>query len=287
MENEDVSIIYNGDLVSINDLNLNYRNRAFRYGDGVFETIKILNGNVLFLKEHFDRLKSGINTLKIDLPSYCDLEYFEEKIKSLAEKNNIYENGIARIIVFRAELGKYTPETNTGNFIIETEKHSEKNEFVLNKKGKLIGIYDEILKPLNTLSSIKSNNALIYILAGVFAKSKGLDDALLLNENKNIIEATSSNLFIVDKNSIYTPALEEGCLPGVMRKNIIDLASKNKIKLYECQLNIEDLKSAEEIFLTNSNGITWVGGFEKKRYYCNVAKKINDLLNESIKASQQ
>jgi len=284
MENENMNIIYNGEFLPFNDFSLNHQNRAFRYGDGLFETIKILNGKVLLLKEHLTRLKEGANILKIDLPSFFDLKYLEEKTKQLADKNNISENGVARIIVYRAEMGKYIPETNSCNFIIETEKGIGENKYTLNKKGKLIGIYDEILKPLNVLSAVKSNNALIYILAGVYAKSKGLDDAILLNENKNIIEATASNLFIVDKNNIYTPALEEGCLPGVMRKKIIDIASKNKIKLYECQLNIEDLQSAEEIFLTNANGITWVGGFEKKRYYCNFAKKLNDLLNEDIKA---
>ena len=273
-------IIHNDELIQNNELFISSQNRSFRYGDGLFESIRIINGQPFLLSKHIERLQNDMITLKMECESMTNFENIHEKIELLCKKNFIEQGGRVRLNVYRNNGGYYTPDANSVSYILEVNAHAD-NLFLLNKKGLNIDVYNEIKKPLNKLSSIKSNNSLLYVLASIYKKQKALDDCLLLNEENNISEATSANLFMVTDNKIYTPGLDQACLNGTMRKLIIKLARESGYKIYECNLKTEDLIEAEELFLTNAvSGIKWVSGFRKKRYFKNVATKLISKLND-------
>ena len=159
----------------------------------------------------------------------------------------------------------------------------DSNLFVLNPEGKNIDMYPDMRKQYTKLSPFKTLNTQIYVMASVWAKKQGLDDALIQNDQLAIIEASSSNLFIVSNGVLYTPAVTDGCLGGVMRMNIINLAIAHNYKVYECRLTPQNLLVADEIFLTNSIcGLQWISSYKTKRYFNTVTKKLTDLLNLKI-----
>ncbi len=270
----------NGEVLSGEDFTIRSGNRSYLYGDGVFESIRIIHGKPINLSNHFGRMMEGAKRLKMRVPSYYDVDFFESRIIELIQKSGITHGGKCRVSLDRSMGGTYLPESNEVEFFIEVMP-LEENGFVLNKKGKEIDVYTEYRKQKDNLANYKTKNGLIYVLAAIAAKEKGLDDYLITNTSNGIIEATSSNLFVVSNGVLYTPGLEEGCLAGTMRMQIINLALENGIKVYECNILPQNLLVADEIFLTNSiAGLTWVSGYRTKRYFNNVARRIVDLLND-------
>ena len=275
-------VCFNGEFVQIDDIQYKDVKRGFSFGDGAFETIKVINGKPVFLVHHLKRLHSAVEKLKLYTDKQLHLNFIEPLIIDLLQLNNIYEGGIIRISVYRSGRGTYLPESNYMNFIIESKRLCE-NSYSTNKKGLKIDVYDEILKPLNILSPYKLANAQLYVLASIFSRENQLDDALIKNENGNIIETTNSNLFISSNGVLYTPALSEGCVGGIMRMQVINLAITNGMLVYENPIQLQHLLSADEIIITNSiKGIRWIGQYKDKRYYNSLANKLTDLLNQEV-----
>ncbi len=270
----------NGEVLSNESYVIRSGNRAHLYGDGIFESIRIINGKPINLANHINRMVEGAKKLKMRIPSFYDIAFYEEKINELIEQSGITHGGKCRISLDRAIGGTYSPESNEVEYFIEVQP-LDNYGFVLNKKGKEVDVFTEYKKQNDSLANYKTKNGLIYVLAAIAAKEKGLDDYLITNTTNGIIEATSSNLFVVSNGVLYTPGLEEGCLAGTMRMQIINLAIENGIKVYECNILPQNLLVADEIFLTNAiAGITWVSGYRTKRYFNNVVRKLVDLLNE-------
>ncbi len=270
----------NGEILENSDYTIKTGNRGYLYGDGVFESIRILNGKPINLVNHISRMLEGARKIKMRPPSFFVLEFFEERILELCKKSNITEGGKCRISLDRSSGGTFKPDSNEVEFYIEVYP-TDYNKFELNQKGVELDIYLEHKKEKSSLSNFKTKNGLIYILAAISAKEKGLDDYLITNYTGGILESTSSNLFVVSNGVLYTPGLEEGCLAGTMRMQIINLALANGMKVYECNILPQNLLVADEIFLTNAiNGITWVSGYRTKRYFNNVSRKLVDLLNQ-------
>ncbi len=271
----------NGNLLDADRPYLDGTNRSFKFGDGLFETIRIVEGTPFNLDSHYKRIVEGLDLLKISMADFS-LADLKEQIKELAENNSVKKGGRARLSIFRQGAGAYAPVSMVGDYLLEVEP-IDFNYFTLNEGGLSVDIYDDVHKPINSLSPFKTSNALFYIMASISAKEKGLDDVLLLNENKAIIESTASNLFIVSNGVLYTPSVEDGCVGGTFRMYLINLAIQNNIKVYECSLLPQNLYAADEIFLTNAiQGIRWVSSYKSKRYYCETTKKLIDLVNNSI-----
>ena len=271
----------NGNLFDADRPYLDGTNRSFKFGDGLFETIRIVEGKPFNLDSHYKRIVEGLDLLKISMPDFS-VAYLKEQIKELAENNSVKKGGRARLSIFRQGTGAYAPVSMVGDYLLEVEP-IDFNYFTLNEGGLSVDVYDDVHKPINSLSPFKTSNALFYIMASISAKEKGLDDVLLLNENKAIIESTASNLFIVSNGVLYTPSVEDGCVGGTFRMYLINLAIQNNIKVYECSLLPQNLYAADEIFLTNAiQGIRWVSSYKSKRYYCETTKKLIDLVNNSI-----
>ena len=216
----------------------------------------------------------------MEIPTVIETGFVEKEIIKLLHKNKLYQGVRIRLSVFRDQGGKYTPQSNNASYIVETE-YLEKDHYELNHKGSIIGIFPEIKKAINDLSNLKSANALLFVMAGIYAKQNKLDDCILLNEAGNIVEGISSNIFLIKGNVISTPPLKDGPVAGIMRKQILKIADLNGLKInFESSLNEAHLLNADEIFFTNSiSGIQWVIAYKDRRYFNHIARQFIDKLN--------
>lgn len=280
---QDSYCIYNGHLISLYEPAISFSNRAFRYGDSLFESIRFTNGKIMFLADHVKRIKLSMTTLRMNVPSEFTSVNIEQLILHLLEKNNLNKEARIRLTVFRNEGGLYTPETNDISFLIETEAF-DICKYPLNQKGLWVDVYAEIKKQVNKISTLKTGSALLYVMAGLTKTSLKLDDCLLVNDNGNIIESISSNIFVVKNGTLYTSPISDGCIDGVMRKQILDIAAQNKILTFEQPLTVHTLTNGDEVFLTNAiKGIQWVGQFKNKFYTNQKAVFFTEKLNELTK----
>ncbi len=269
----------NGKVLPANAPVIDAGSRAFLYGDGLFESIRIINGRPINLKGHLQRMFKGAEMLKIRIPIHLTEEVFREKILELLELSEISKGGKCRLSLDRMSGGSYKPTSNEATYFIEVWPQDD-NEFQLNYKGLEIDIYRDIKLQYSVLSPFKTKNGLIKVMAAIAAEESGLDDFVLQNDKGNIIESTSCNLFIVSNGVLYTPGLQEGCLAGTMRMQIINIAIQNGIRVYECSVLPHNLLSADEVFLTNAvSGLKWVGGYRTKRYMNNTSRRLVMLLN--------
>lgn len=278
-----MAILYvnnNGEVLPNEGATIAAGNRSYLYGDGLFESVRILNGKAINLQNHHKRLMDGAKVLKMRVPSFYTVDFFASKIQELLDKSEIKEGGKCKISIDRSAGGTYFPETNEVSFFIEVYPY-DANLFELNSRGFEIDIYQDLKKQKNYLSNYKTKNGLLYVMAAISAKEKGLDDLLISNDKGGILESTNSNLFVVSNGVLYTPGLDEGCLAGTMRMQVINIALQHGIKVYECNILPQNLLAADEIFLTNAiRGISWVGGYRTKRYFNVVARRIQSYLND-------
>ena len=275
---------YNGAIIPADRQILTTNNRGFHYGDGLFESMRMINGHLQLAGLHAARLQEGMKLLKLDGKAQLDEYFLKEKAHELSLRNRA-KNGRLRLTVFRDAEGLYSPVNNKSGFCLEWANLDEQ-QYSLNAKGLIMDIYADIPKAINALSNLKHCNALLYVLAGIFKQQNRLHEAFLLNQNGFLCESISANIFIRFDGKLYTPALSEGCVGGVMRQHIINIAGKNSIEVIEAQINPKILDQANEVFLTNATrGIQWVLGFNKKRYFNEMSKFLSVLLNQQIQHS--
>ncbi|MGB0886570.1 MAG: aminotransferase class IV [Vicingaceae bacterium] len=273
-------INYDGFLYKQDESVLKTSNRAFKYGDALFETIRIKNGKPIYIEDHFKRLKQGMQMLKFHTGSlsFSDLK---GQIVKLIEKNQIKKGGKVRLTVFRTGEGLYAPENAGKSYVIEAER-IDYNDFVLNEKGLSVDIYNDLKRNRNFLSKIKTTNNIPHVLAGIYKNENKLDDCLVLNDQGRVAEALSSNIFLYKNNNLYTPSIDEGCMDGVMRKQVLKIAKEMNINVFEGMVNGSMLLQADELFLTNAvTGIRWAASYKEKRYINKAAKEILEQLNKS------
>lgn len=269
----------NGEIHPAESKLLSVANRGFRYGDGLFESMRLMKGQLKFADLHADRLQRGMKALKIDGYSQMDTWFLKDKVEQLATRNKI-KHGRLRLTVYRDAEGLYTPSQNKMGYCLEIQPLDEPRYF-LNEKGLIMDIFTDVPKPINYLSNIKTCNSLPYVLAGIFKTQNRLDDVFLLNQNGLLCEAGSSNIFVWYKSNLYTPALSEGCVEGVMRQVVINLAKQGGIPFTEAQISPDILYEADEVFLTNATkGIQWAMGYGVKRYFNQLSKGLIGELNK-------
>jgi branched-chain amino acid aminotransferase len=273
-------LCYKGEFYSEDTALFSADNRAFRYGDSLFETIHTNGTQIQFLNEHIERLILGMKQLGMEIPENF-LGTIEKNIKRLITKNKSFLGTRIRLSVFRNPGGLYTPTTNSISYLIESSKLEEPKYF-LNKKGLKIGLFDTYKKTSNSLSGFKTGNSLPFILAGLHKDEMNWDDCLLINERQNLVESVSSNLFVVKDGVLFTPSLESGSVNGIMREQIIQIALKLGITVYDdCIIKPEQLEEADEIFLSNAIvGIRWVVAYGERRYFNRSAKILIEELNK-------
>lgn len=276
------ALLLNGEIKDSDAPLFTGHNRGFRYGDGLFESMRMINGKLNFSKKHMQRLLTGVQLLQLRLPDNFVANSLESWAKKLWEANGTPPGARLRLSVFRNNGGYYAPETNDASWLLEFWA-MDHDHYMINEKGIGIELYQDIRKPINKLSTLKTSNAQLYVLAALHAAAMNVEDAILINQNGNVIEATGSNVFAVKNGVLYTAPLSEGCVAGVMRATIMEVAQANRIAVYEVPLPMSILLNSDEIFLTNAvKGITWVGAYRQKRYFSQTARKLNELLNKSV-----
>lgn len=276
----------NGVLIPAESYSIKAGNRSYIYGDGLFESIRVINGRAINLPNHVLRMKEGMKILRMICPKDFTSDFVENEIQTLIEQNKIEKGGRVRFSVDRKAGGFFMPHNNHVEYFIEAYSLPN-NKFMLNEAGYKIDQFEDMKKQINLLSSFKTKNGLIYIMAKLRARELGLDDLLIQNDRMGIIEGGSANLFVVSNGVLYTPGLDSGCLGGTMRMQIINLALANNIKVYECNISPQNLLVADEVFLTNAiEGIIWVASYRTKQYTNYLSAQLIDRLNELWKAQE-
>ncbi|WP_462281390.1 aminotransferase class IV [Salinivirga cyanobacteriivorans] len=262
---------------------LTVQNRAFLYGDGVFETMRTFGEDIVFVETHFERLTSSLALL--DIPLHADLQ--GDGLRKLAarfiHKNKWYKGARLRLTVYRVGAGRYTPQSNESGFLLDGEPFDNEPFYPFVGTGKLLTAFSEMKKPLNKLASLKTTSSIFYVLAGKHAKTQGFDDCFIMNERDEIIETVNSNVFLVAGNQVIAPGTSNGALNGTMRKQVLNLLNDTNYNITERGINADDLQKADEVLLTNAvQGINWVKGYKERRYYHRFGAELSEKLNLKI-----
>jgi len=241
------------------------QNRAFSYGDGLFESMAVGKGHPLWLNRHLSRLYSGAHRIGLHMPVdsvelASKLELADHSFQpSKGEGAGSEKGAVWRLYAFRVSEGRYSPQKDTGCLMLRTETAPMPYP-TLEPPRMHIGVAEQRKVPI-TLPEIKRMGALDYVLAAREARLKGWNDALMMNAQGRVAECSGSNIFLVKGTYLLTPALSEGCLPGVMRSLILEeLSTGVGLIPIEQTISIEDCFDADAILLSNARtGIRDVG----------------------------
>ncbi|MCW1147478.1 aminotransferase class IV [Flavobacterium lacisediminis] len=261
-------------------------NRGFLFGDSVFETIKVLDNKVLFLEDHYFRLMASMRICRMEIPMNFTMEYFEEQILKLIATFSDSNSYRVRFSVYRDSDGFYLPKTRNVQFIVAASSLNS-DLYAIGKESYEVELYKDFYVSKQLLSTLKTNNKMLQITGSIFADENGYDNCLVLNDEKNVVEALQSNLFMKTGNVVVTPPVSDGCLNGIMRKQILELLKKIEgIEVKEASISPFDLQKADELFLTNViSGIQPITKYRKKEYTAEFASDVIKRLNAKIRLS--
>ncbi len=264
----------NGNLVS--ELNFSQENRAFKYGDGIYETIKVQNKKVVFFEDHYFRLMASMRMLRMKIPMKFTLEFLQDEILKTVE---VQENSIVykvRLSVYRKDGGNSLPLTNEIDYLIEAKPINIEDKSIYR-----IDIFKDFYNYSGFLSTVKTNNKMLNVLASVFAQENDLENSVILNERKGIVGVTDGNIFLIKGKEVKTPALTEGCIKGIIRKKVIEQLKKSEFyTIEETAISPFEIQKADEVFITNSIvGIQSVSHYKKKEFKTAITDRFKKTLN--------
>ncbi|MCR5862958.1 aminotransferase class IV [Flavobacterium sp. J372] len=276
-------INYNGTLMAEAAIPL-HTNRAFLYGDSIFETMKVVDGKVLFLEDHYFRLMASMRIVRMEIPMHFTMEYMEEQVKLLLSSFESTSSYRIRLSIFRKPGGKYLPTDNNTEFIITAEALNSAL-YSFTDADYEVDLYKDFYVSKQLISTLKTTNKMVHITGSIYAHENGLQNCLLVNDEKNVVEALQGNVFMLMGSKLITPPVSDGCLNGVMRKQIIALAKKiDEVEVVESSISPFDLQKADEIFITNViQGIQPVTKYRKKEYSNTFSIKLLQRLNAAVR----
>lgn len=277
-------INFNGDILESDTL-LSFENRGFNYGDAVFETIKVSLGKIQFLEDHYFRLMASMRILRMEIPMSFTMEFLESEIlKTLAANDLLKATARIKFIVNRALGGLYTPTANNVEYLISV-KALDSNFYELNESAYEVDLFKDYYVSPSLLSTLKTNNKALNVVGSIYAKENGLQNCFILNTNKQVVEALNGNVFILKGTTIKTPPINDGCLKGIMRKQLIEiLKNSTEYELVEASISPFELQKADEIFITNVIvGIQPVTKYRKKHYTNKLSKLLIGKLNAAVR----
>lgn len=274
-------ICFNGKIRPAAEPVLTADSRGYRYGDGLFETMKVHEDRIVLETLHFERLFSGLALLKMSLPVHVTAAKLREEILRLCTKNKCGQLARVRLSVSRGTGGLYDGNPSA-DYIIECWS-IDASVNRLNENGLVIDIYPDARKSCDPFSRLKSASFQPYVMAALYAREKQWNDCLVLNTAGNIADSTVANLFLVKDGTLFTPASTEGCIDGVMRKYLIAALSNAGEKVRETIVTVAMLKEADELFLTNAiKGIRWVKQFGDRLYKQEHTARIYDRFGRTF-----
>ncbi len=265
---------YNGKLFADSTPVIDPDNRGLRYGDGLFETMKMVNGKILFVEEHFERLFNGLAVLKFDIPAHFTARKLREETVHLTQKNSHTTFGRIRLTVIRGKGGIFDAENHHPNYIIQTWLLGD-NTGELNNNGLVLDIYDEVKKHADTISNIKHNNYLPSVLAALSAQRNKSNDAVILNHYGRVCETSIANIFVIKNEIVSTPELSEGCVAGVYRQFLLSSFKNTPFAVVEKKISVDELLAADEVFLTNTiSNVRWVKQIGNQTFCNAITRKL-------------
>ena len=271
----------NGTITSYETAKLSLKNRGLLYGDAVFETIKAVNGQLFFWEDHYFRLMASMRILRMAIPMHFSMEFLEDEIKKTIRAAAFDKQAVRiKLYVNRKEGGKYNPTNHDVDYFIELEATG--NPFyTFNEDPYRVELFKDHYIYANLLSTLKSNAKTVNVLGSIYATENGYQNCLLLNEKKMVVEALQGNLFLVKGTTIITPPTSDGCLRGIIRKQLIEIVKTlEEYTIEEKSISSFDLQKADELFVTNVMiGIQPISNYRKKNYGTEVAKMLLQKLN--------
>ncbi|NAY91185.1 aminotransferase class IV [Muricauda sp. JGD-17] len=272
---------FDGTLLGDETAILNYDNRGLKFGDALFETVRCANGKLFFWEDHYFRLMASMRILRMEIPMAFTLEFLEEEIKKTIEANNLTRGSARlRITVFRKDGGLYQPLTNDVSYTMECHE-LESPFYIISEDPYEVELFKDYYINKDMLSNLKTTNKILNVVASVYAEENGYNNCLLINTDKQVVEAINGNLFLVTDKKIKTPPLSDGCLDGIIRKKLIEIISKTEeFELQESSISPFELQKADELFITNSVlGLRPITRYRKKQYGNKVGKNLLGRLN--------
>lgn len=242
---------------------------------GLFETMRAYNQKIVYLDEHLKRMRRSSKILKIKMPSASIglKRLIKEEVGASGERD-----AYVKVILSASGQGADI------SLIVKKYKPLPAQKY---RKGFRAGVSRLRQDEHSLLARLKTTHRFLYENSFRAAKKRGLDEALILNAHGYLTEASRSNIFFVKDRKIFTPALACGCLEGITRRAIFDLARKQDFKVYTGNFTLADLYTADEAFLTNSligiMPLTMLGGRSIGRNKCRpiteaFIRKYNSLL---------
>lgn len=276
-------INYNETLLQENSV-LSIKNRGFAFGDAIFETIKSTSTSLLFFEDHYFRLMASLRIMRMEIPMNYTMAFFEKQIQLTLKANQLHNvPARVKVTVFREGAGRYTPETNDVSFVITVSSLTD-DAYCVKADFYQVDLYKDHYVSPSLLSTLKTNNKALNVIGSIYAKENKLNNCLLINTNKHVVEALNGNLFLVKDQVIKTPPLTDGCLKGVMRTQILNVVNKLPgYQIIEASIAAFELQKADELFITNViQGIQPITNYRKKEFTNEVACLLLDKLNKSI-----
>jgi len=276
-------INFNGTLTDNTTISID--NRGYRYGDALFETIKVVGKKILFWEDHYFRLMASMRILRMEIPMTFTMEFLQQQILETLAANELQDsNAKIRLLVHRVEGGLYAPTNHDIEFIITAEALA--NDFYLLQDTTYeVDLFKDYYVSPDLLSTLKTNNKVLNVVGSVYASDNDLDNCLILNTNKNVAEALNGNLFLVKDSTLKTPPLTDGCLKGIMRKQILDIArTMSEITVAEESISPFELQKVDELFITNViQGIVPITKYRKKSYTSELSRSLLSKLNTKLR----
>ena len=279
-------INFNGTVLEETNI-LSINNRGYSYGDALFETIKVSAGKLLFWEDHYFRLMASMRIMRMEIPMNFTMEFLENQIHKTLEANNLHGvSARVKLLIHRNEGGLYLPDTNVITFLI-IAKHLENQNYSIKEDIYEVDLFKDYFIAPGLLSTLKTNNKALNVVGSIYAKENNLQNCLLLNTDKQVVEALNGNIFLLKENTIKTPPILDGCLKGIMRKQIIDIIkSLPEYILEESSISPFELQQADELFITNViAGIQPINKYRKKIFATNISTLLLNKLNEKISIS--
>lgn len=245
--------IFNSRIIESSDYLIKTDNRAFCYGDGLFETIVTGDGRINLIEKHLNRLQRGCQIMGMEFPDDLDEHSLEKMIRELGKSNETKGGIRAKLILWRNTGGLYTPLEAKTSYCLEVKSSTTSIFGALDS----VGFSEDFNTQYSPISFAKTTNALTYVLAGRESQSRGLGDIILTDSQGNLSETHISNLFWIKDEEVFTPKTASGCVEGVMRNTVISLLKELDIPVMEVMASKKTLEEATSVFSTNASGIKY------------------------------
>lgn len=267
-----MQVCFNGDFFPAGAPLLPVQNRSFKWGDGVFETMKVFRGRLLLEALHFERLWASLRLLDVEAGKEFTRENLVAKVLELCRLNGCLQ-------LSRIRLAAYRQEDNSAGYTIEaTPLDKQINNW--QKEGLEMVLYPFARKSMDAFANLKSANFLPYVLAQRYAAEKGADDAFVLNAQNFLCDSSKANIFLLCGNDLFTPALHQGCVNGVMRRVVLDEGKKLGYRIFQDKVEESQLLGADEVFLTNAiQIIRGVRRYKTTTYDCSQTLKLFEAVS--------